>query len=150
MSARGLRPALAPCEDSPDGGRLAASGLLDADPGLTAIITMNELATFGVVGELQRRRLAIPEDVSVLGVVTSPAVGALCEPRLTTLASPGEQLGRLAVDRLVAQLDPAHGPVPDRLLPCVLSPGLSVAPRPPLAGNGDGSDIRHRNPLPAP
>lgn len=89
---------------------------------------MNELATFGVFAELQYRHLGIPEDVSVLGIVTSPGVGTMSYPTLTTMHSPGAELGRLAVDRLLSQLDPAHPATPNRLIPCVLEPGLSIGP----------------------
>ena len=73
---------------------------------------MNELATFGVYAELPARGLAIPDDVSVLGIVTSPGVGTLSYPPLTTMHSPGAELGRLAVDRLLTQLDPGRAARP--------------------------------------
>ena len=109
-------------------GRQVTTELLAADPGLTAIVTMNELATFGVYAELQHRGLAIPGDVSVLGIVTSPGVGVLTYPTLTTMHSPGTELGRLAVDCLLTQLDPGRAPVPNQLIPCVLEPGMSIGP----------------------
>jgi DNA-binding LacI/PurR family transcriptional regulator len=102
--------------------------LLAADPQLTAVVTMNELATFGVFAELQRRGLVIPDDVSVMGIVSSPGVGTLSNPQLTTMHSPGAELGRLAVDRLLTQLDDGRQPVPNLLIPCVFEQGLSVGP----------------------
>jgi DNA-binding LacI/PurR family transcriptional regulator len=109
-------------------GRAVTSDLLATDPELTAIVTMNELATFGVYAELASRGLSIPGDVSVLGIVTSPGVGTLSYPPLTTMHSPGAELGRLAVDCLLSQLDPARTPVPNQLIPCVLEPGMSIGP----------------------
>lgn len=128
MTAHGLQPLARACEDSPVVGREVTAGLLASDPGLTAIITMNELATFGVYAELQHRDLAIPGDVSVLGIVTSPGVGVLSYPPLTTMHSPGVELGRLAVDCLLSQLDPAREPIPNQLIPCVLEQGMSLGP----------------------
>ncbi|HQY99623.1 MAG TPA: LacI family DNA-binding transcriptional regulator [Propionicimonas sp.] len=128
MAERGLTPLARTCEDSPLAGRQATAGLLATEPDLTALITMNEMATFGVFAELQYRRLAIPDDVSVLGIVTSPGVGTMSYPTLTTMHSPGVELGRLAVDRLISQLDPAHPATPNRLIPCVLEPGMSIGP----------------------
>ena len=37
-------------------------------------------------------------------------------------------LGRLAVDCLLSQLDPARTPVPNQLIPCVLEPGMRIGP----------------------
>jgi DNA-binding LacI/PurR family transcriptional regulator len=128
MTERGLVPLSRTCDDSPVMGRAVTAELLAADPDLTAIVTMNELATFGVYAELASRGLSIPGDVSVLGVVTSPGVGTLSYPPLTTMHSPGAELGRLAVDCLLSQLDPARTPVPNQLIPCVLEPGMSIGP----------------------
>lgn len=128
MRSHGLVPLARTCDDSPVVGRAVTADLLEAEPGLTAIITMNELATFGVYAELASRGLSIPDDVSVLGVVTSPGVGTLSYPPLTTMHSPGAELGRLAVDCLLSQLEPARTPVPNQLIPCVLAPGMSIGP----------------------
>lgn len=128
MGERGLRPVSRACDESPVVGREVTAELLAADPALTAIVTMNELATFGVYAELQHRNLAIPGDVSVLGIVTSPGVGVLSYPPLTTMHSPGAELGRLAVDGLLGQLEPSRQSIPNRLIPCVLEPGMSIGP----------------------
>ncbi|HSN11420.1 MAG TPA: LacI family DNA-binding transcriptional regulator [Propionibacteriaceae bacterium] len=128
MASHGLVPLARACDDSPVTGRAVTAELLAADPALTAVVTMNELATFGVYAELASRGLSIPGDVSVLGVVTSPGVGTLSYPPLTTMHSPGAELGRLAVDCLLSRLDPARSPVPNQLIPCVLEPGMSIGP----------------------
>lgn len=128
MTERGLTPIARTCEDSPPAGREVTAQLLAGDPKITAFVTMNELATFGVLAELQLLGLKVPEHMSVLGIVTSPEVGTMSQPPLTTMHSPGEQLGRLAVECLLSQLDSAREPVPNRLIPCVFEPGLSVGP----------------------
>lgn len=128
MALRGLTALSRACEDSPVVGRKVTADLLTTDPQVTAFVTMNELATFGVYAELQARRLAIPDDVSVLGIVTSPGVGTLSYPVLSTMHSPGGELGRLAVDCLLSQLDPARQPIPNQLIACVLEPGMSIGP----------------------
>jgi DNA-binding LacI/PurR family transcriptional regulator len=125
---RGIAALNRACEDSPVVGRSVTADLLAADPDLTAIVTMNELATFGVYAELQSRNLVVGEDVSVLGIVSSPGVGTLSYPPLTTMHSPGTELGRLAVECLLSQLHPERGAVPNQLIPCVLEPGMSIGP----------------------
>lgn len=128
MIRLGLEPLMCAVDDSPLAGRQAITDLLKDHPELTAVITMNELATFGMLAELQRRGLKVPDDISVMGVVTTPAVATMSSPTLTTMHSPGEQLGRLAVDSLLSQLEPDREPVSNRIIPCVLEPGMSVGP----------------------
>ncbi|HWS57862.1 MAG TPA: LacI family DNA-binding transcriptional regulator [Actinotalea sp.] len=138
MRDRGLVPRDVLCDESPAAGRRAMARLLEAEPGLTAVVTMNEVATFGATVELQDRGLRIPQDVSVLSIVTSPGVGAMSNPPLTTLHAPGAELGRRAVQALLSLIeDPGHVVEPV-LVPCRLEPGASIAPAhdrlpPPLA-----------------
>ncbi len=130
MRRRGLEPLWVHADESPRAGRTAVDELLTRDPGLTALVTMNEIATFGVVAELQHREVAVPEQMSILSIVTSPGVGDMSNPPLTTMHAPGLELGALAVRTLLSQLDDARPSTAGTLLPCVLEPGASVAPAP--------------------
>lgn len=128
IAAHGLSGWSRTCEDSPLAGRLRAAELLQPDTAPTAFLTMNELATFGVLAELQHRDLVVPRDVSVLGIVTSPGVSAMSYPPLTTMNAPGAELGRAAVDHLVALLNPAAERPLNRLVPCQFGNGKSIGP----------------------
>ncbi|MGV8966779.1 MAG: LacI family DNA-binding transcriptional regulator [Cellulomonas sp.] len=129
MRRRGLEPQAILCDENPAAGRAATVELLTRDPHLTAVITMNEIATFGVTVELQSHGLQIPQDVSVLAIVTSPGVGAMSNPPLTTMHAPGSALGRLGVQSLLALLQVNETPPIDPvLLPCPLEPGGSTGP----------------------
>jgi len=89
---------------------------------------MNENAVIGAVTELVARGLVVPQDFSVLSIVSTPLVAELVQPALTTLHSPGAALGRLGVQSLLDQLDgrdPVGGPV---LLPCRWEAGHSTGP----------------------
>lgn len=119
MLARGLDPVQVYAEESVAGGRAAVARLLDGRPAPTAVVTMNEEATFGVVAELAARRVAVPAELSVLAVVSSPAVAGQTVPPLTTLHAPGAQLGRAGVDALLALLGTGEVPAPV-LEPCRL------------------------------
>lgn len=149
IAARGLAGIHRVCDDSPVAGRAAVAEMVAADPALTGLITMNEMATFGVMAELQHLGLRVPDDVSVLGIVTSPGVATMTNPPLTSFHAPGASLGRLAVDRLLLQLAPqqtssrtrvpatspaapsdAAGTLPSVVIPCVLDPGSSTGPAP--------------------
>lgn len=130
MERRGLVGRALLCDETAEAGRSAVGELLEQDPSLTAFVTMNEIATFGVMSGLQARGLAVPTDVSVLGIVSSPGVGAMSTPPLTTMHAPGAELGRLGVQSLVARIDDAgraHAPV---LVTCDLEAGASVGPAP--------------------
>jgi DNA-binding LacI/PurR family transcriptional regulator len=129
MTARGLVPVQVLADESVAGGRVAVGTLLDGSAAPTAVITMNEDATFGVVAELAARRLAVPADLSVLAVVSSPAVAGQTVPPLTTLHAPGAQLGRSGVDALLALLDTGVVP-PPVLEPCRLVDLGSTGPVP--------------------
>ncbi|WP_199423447.1 LacI family DNA-binding transcriptional regulator [Actinotalea solisilvae] len=128
MARRDLVAHAVHSDESPGAGRAAMSALLNAEPGLTAVVTMNEMATFGATVELQARGLRIPDDVSVLSIVTSPGVGAMSNPVLTTMHAPGAELGSAAVEALLGLLLGATPPDAPVLLPCRLEPGASTAP----------------------
>jgi len=127
MAGHGLAPLMIPAEDSAAGGRAALAQALTQAPDLTAVVAMNENAIFGILAELTVRRRAVPADVSVVSMVTSPAVAELAYPALTAMTSPGSALGRIAVEALLRQLDgtDAHH---QQLLPCVLEIRGSTCP----------------------
>ena len=105
-------------------------------PDLTAVLAMNENALFGILGELASSGLHIPDDVSVVSMVTSPQVAELATPALTTLTSPGSALGRLAVEALLRRW-PAQADKHQQLLPCALESGRP-APARSLAASTTG------------
>jgi DNA-binding LacI/PurR family transcriptional regulator len=90
---------------------------------ITAAITMNELATFGLMMEH-----TVPEDLSILYFGT-PSLAAIANPQLTLMRAPGAILGGLGVDALIDHLE-TPGPTPaPQLRPCTLEPGGSTSPR---------------------
>ena len=130
LARRGLTGTTVWCDESPVAGRAMMTELLEQDPDLTAVIAMNENAVIGAVFELVSRGITVPQDFSVLSIVSSPMVAALVQPALTTLHAPGASLGRLGVNSLLDQLDgrqPVGGPV---LLPCRWEAGASCGPVP--------------------
>lgn len=137
MARRGLRGESVWSDESPAAGRSTLHGLLDAHPDLTALVAMNEGAVIGAMSALHERGRPVPQDFSVLSIVSSPLVAQMVQPALTTLHSPGAALGRLGVQSLLDQLDgrnPVGGPV---LLPCRWEAGLSTGPVSP-------ESLRHR------
>ncbi|MEV0156238.1 LacI family DNA-binding transcriptional regulator [Micromonospora sp. NPDC050686] len=128
MAEHGLAPLMIPAEDSAAGGRRALTEALAQAPDLTAVLAMNERAIFGILGELAGRGLTVPDDVSVVSMVTSPQVAELATPALTAMASPGSAMGRTAVQTLLRNLDVDPDEVRQQLLPCALEVRGSSGP----------------------
>ena len=76
--------------------------------GVTACIAFNDLIAIGMLQRLRERGIRVPEDMSIVGC--DDIFGAdFCNPPLSTMASPIEQAGRVAVSMLLAQLNPLAG-----------------------------------------
>ncbi len=129
-AARGLGGAVARCAPTPVGGRAAAGELLAADPGITAVMLLNDQAARGLISGLDAAGRGVPDDVSILSLASSTEVGALVEPALSTMDAPGPELGRLAVEMLLARLDGTATELPHALLPCLLHVAASTGPAP--------------------
>ncbi len=112
------------------GEREAAGELLAADPGITAVMLLNDQAARGLISGLDAAGRRVPEDVSILSLASSTEVGALVEPALSTMDAPGPELGRLAVEMLLARLDGTATELPHALLPCLLHVAASTGPAP--------------------
>jgi DNA-binding LacI/PurR family transcriptional regulator len=89
-----------------DSGYAAGSGL---DPATTAVICGNDQMALGLMHALADLGRAVPGDVSVVGFDDIPE-SAHCLPPLTTVHQDFEEVGRRAVDDLVARIE---GRVPD-------------------------------------
>jgi LacI family transcriptional regulator len=81
-----------------DGGIAGAQELLGR--GLTAIVGLNDAMAIGILSELRRHGLRVPEDLSVVGF-DDIAVAADVAPALTTARIPMAELGRHAVDLIL-------------------------------------------------
>jgi DNA-binding LacI/PurR family transcriptional regulator len=120
MAERGRAAVIHHCDDTADAGRSVVNQILEKNPEVTALVTMNDAATFGAVAELLEGGRRIPDDVSVLSIVSSPQVGALSHPRLTTMSAPGPELGRLGVSSLINRIESGDGATLHELIPCRL------------------------------
>ena len=86
--------------DSLEGGRRATRALLSADPGLTAIVCVNDLMAVGAMREIRERGLRIPQDISVTGF-DNIKLAQFCYPALTTVHIPRDQIGRTICEVLM-------------------------------------------------
>ncbi|MEO7123172.1 MAG: LacI family DNA-binding transcriptional regulator [Lacisediminihabitans sp.] len=131
-----LEHGLQPCEVRADdpanahAGRVSFVEALERVPDLTAVFAFNDAMALGVYQVSAQRGLRIPEDLSVVGVDNLEVIAAQLLPGLTTVSLPHYEMGRWAIEQLVAMI--AERPHPDRpphvKLACPLIERGSVAP----------------------
>jgi DNA-binding LacI/PurR family transcriptional regulator len=124
---RGVMATTHPCEPTPDAVRATVEDLLREQPGLTGIVVHNEPVLEPLLDALAALRRRVPEDLSVVAICPDD-VAEHVVPRVTSVAIPAEEVGRRAVDLLMAKL--ADQDVPDAtLLVPRLTPRASTAQR---------------------
>jgi LacI family transcriptional regulator len=82
------------------GGASGAAELLDAQPGVTAIVALNDVMAIGVLATLRERGVPVPSEISVVGFDDIP-MAADVSPALTTVRLPMSEIGAAAL-RLAA------------------------------------------------
>lgn len=85
-------------------GAAAAAALLDLNPHLTALISVNDRMAMGAIQEIRERGLRVPEDISVIGYDDIPAAASFSPP-LTTVNNEAPMLGQTAAKLLFDVLD---------------------------------------------
>ncbi|MEV0428851.1 LacI family DNA-binding transcriptional regulator [Micromonospora sp. NPDC049836] len=109
-----------------DGGARAMAELLDAVPGLTAVVALNDSMAVGALGVLRGRGVRVPAEVSVVGFDDMP-VAADVTPALTTVRLPLAELGARA---MTLALEAADGRDRVETLPAELVRRDSLGPPP--------------------
>lgn len=125
---RGIDPVVRYCRSDVAAGRAAARELLATAPRTTAVIIQDETGAAGLVAELNRLDRAVPGRMSVLSLLSSADSAELSDPPLTTVLTPGMELGRLGVEALLRQLN-NRPPLTAVLRTGRLAPGGSTGPR---------------------
>jgi DNA-binding LacI/PurR family transcriptional regulator len=120
------------CDDQPDAARQCVNQIFAADPRLTAVLTINELALPGVLFALRERGLDVPADVSVLAVAAE-RIAATVHPQVSAADVPAEQMGRHAVETLLRLVSNPAEPLAHILLSPSLVDRGSVAAAPAAA-----------------
>ncbi|TVR25484.1 MAG: LacI family transcriptional regulator [Anaerolineaceae bacterium] len=92
-----------------ESGYQAIQQLLKLDELPTAIFACNDLMALGVLCGLHEAGLSVPDDISLIGY-DDIQMASYSVPRLTTIRQPSEELGQLAVERLVERLDNPQAP----------------------------------------
>lgn len=124
----GLKGVMRFCHPSPQAGYEAFNALIKKYPDLTAIITMNERAIPGIMRAVAEHGLKIPDDFSIVALVSSVRMAEMMVPKLTSMEPPSAELGRLAVELLIKHLEGTGDENPRILIPCRLVMGESAGP----------------------
>lgn len=86
------------------GGYKAGRQLVQRKHRPTAIFASNDLMALGVMQAIHEQGLRIPQDISLIGFDDIPQA-SLVHPQLTTVRQPLEQMGRIAVNLLIEQIE---------------------------------------------
>ncbi|PJJ60803.1 LacI family DNA-binding transcriptional regulator [Hymenobacter chitinivorans] len=78
--------------------------LLALDPRPDAFFTASDRLAAGCLGALQKRNLRIPEDVALIGF-TNMTVAELLSPAMSTVVQPAQEIGQVAVERLIELIE---------------------------------------------
>jgi DNA-binding LacI/PurR family transcriptional regulator len=134
----GIRSLSRMCRAVPTEGYEVLAGLLAEEPGLTGLITMNERAIPGILQGIAERDWSIPDDFSLLAIVSSARAAEMVRPSLTTMEPPSAKMARLGVELLIRKLEAEKEEAPQVLLPCRLVIRGSTGPCRRPAGGTDG------------
>jgi LacI family transcriptional regulator len=94
-----------------DGGYRCAMRLFQQADRPTALFCYNDRMAMGAYDALRKLKLSIPDDVAVVGFDNQEIIAAHLHPGLTTLELPHYELGKWAVEYLLAHIDEAY-PLP--------------------------------------
>lgn len=84
-------------------GLALTRAMIQRNPDFTAMLVFDDLTGFGAVRALREAGRRVPEDCSVLGFDDIP-YAALSSPSLSTVRQPMEEMGVVAVERLLEQI----------------------------------------------
>ncbi len=113
-------------------GAAAFAQILEADPAVDALFAASDQMALGAMHVANARGIRIPEQLAVVGFDGLPEAAEFT-PSLTTIRQPLQEIGRLAVEELVASFGTETGPVPRTImLPTELVLGDSA----PMAATG--------------
>lgn len=93
----------------------AAQALLEFSDPPTALFTMNNLITVGVLQTVEKAGLRVPKDLALVGFDDFELASVL-HPRLTLVRQPASELGQRAAELLFERLEGNHPPDPQRIV----------------------------------
>lgn len=114
------------CEDNPAISEAAVAKMLDAPKAPTIIMTSNNDMALAVLKVAGNRQLVLGRDLSLITVDDSQWLAAM-SPGITVVGRPVEQVGQIAVEKLLAEIEDPGQPAEKIVLPTELIARGSVA-----------------------
>ena len=118
----GVRAVHRACEGTYESTAGVLSRIMEERPGTTGFVVQNEAAIAPLLSLLRLSGRAVPEDTSVVAICPDQ-VALQATPRLTSVSIPAEEMGRIAVRRVMDQLDAARHEEQETIL---IAPALTV------------------------
>jgi DNA-binding LacI/PurR family transcriptional regulator len=125
---------------SPELGYPVAQKLLSHGTPFTALVAFNDMSAIGAIRALQDLGLSVPGDVSVIGF-DDIKLAAFSNPRLTTIRQPLSNMGRIAAQCVLGQL---NGSEPFRKL-IMVEPELAIRESTRAIDSAKGIDDRKKS-----
>lgn len=88
----------------------SAKKLLSQQITIDGIFSSNDTAAISAMQYLKGEGIKIPEDIAIVGFSNEP-ISAVIEPSLTTIDQPGFEMGKLAANLLLAQINDKPGTI---------------------------------------
>jgi len=92
------------CEFTKSGGYDAVAALLSLTPRPTAVLCGNDLIAIGMLAGLRERGIAVPGQISVVGI-DDIELASVCCPTLTTVHKPKREMGMTAANMLIDRIE---------------------------------------------
>lgn len=93
------------CEPTPAAGVRAVHSFARIRPRITAVVGMNEPATAGVLAGAAEIGWQVPDELSVVALMSSCRAAEMAHPQLTTVSPEPGRLGECGVDVLIDRLE---------------------------------------------
>ncbi|MDR3276885.1 MAG: LacI family transcriptional regulator [Treponema sp.] len=107
--------------------------LLSERQGTTACIVMNDKALPGIIAGLSGQRRRIPEDMSLVSIISSAGAASFFLPALTSFEMDIDAMMEAAISQLIAKIEGRYAELSTRLIPCILrerdSTGMNMVTR---------------------
>jgi len=102
-------------------GAESAKSILTLKPKVDGLFSANDVAAIGAMQYFKEKGIKIPQDIAIVGFSNEPISGII-EPSLTTIDQPGFEMGRLATNLLISQIENKAGEILKETI--VLKPSL--------------------------
>ncbi|MGJ9382611.1 LacI family DNA-binding transcriptional regulator [Salipaludibacillus sp. CF4.18] len=102
-----------------DDGKEVAKELISMSDRPTAVFAGGDEVAAGILIEIKRLGLRVPEDIAIMGFDDQP-IAEIMEPKLTTIRQPVNQMGEKAVELIIGMLNHADQKSKDHELPTEL------------------------------